>query len=258
MGIKFVLSSARQIKTSITDKECTEPLFAEDTSTILDKLKNYAPWELESILKANANIAMKAFVDIQDFHCDETITPAMFAYDGLVYKHLAPFHLSNRAAQYSQSVMRIISALYGLLRPFDGIRPYRLEMQSKIKINDKSLYDFWDDKIYRSLFESGNCVINLASEEYAKTIRKHLNPWDMFIDIIFLSNIKGRRKISTTTAKMARDQMARFILENAIDTPGPLKDFDWGGFRYVKSLSYSTRYVYIQHTADFAAFMNGS
>ena len=264
MGMMFVLSPARHIKTAAIDIACTEPLFAKDTKIILEKLKGYSLWELESILKTNANIAMKAFVNIQDFYSSEvfalqkpdsppdflpvpigTVTPAMFAYDGLVYKHLDPLSLNKQAVEYAQSTMRIVSAFYGLLRPFDGIRPYRLEMQSKLRIENKNLYDFWDDKIYHSLFEKGNCIFNLASEEYAKTIRKHLKPWDMFIDIVFYSIVKGRKKVNTTIAKMARGQMARFILENGIDDPKPLKDFEWDGFRYVKSLSDSTRYVFM-------------
>jgi len=247
MGMMFILSPARHIRIIETDIKHTELLFAKNANTILDRLKDYAPWELESILKTNANIAMKAFMDTHDFHSSEIVTPAMFAYDGLVYKNLDPFRLNKQTVEYSQSAMRIISALYGLLRPFDGIWPYRLEMRSKLLIDNKNLYDFWADKIYRSLFENENFVINLASEEYAKIIRRYLKSRDLFIDIAFFSIVKGRRKISTNLAKMARGQMARFILENGIDTPEPLKDFDWGGFRYVNNLSSPTQYAYMLH-----------
>ena len=233
------------MKTMATDIVCTEPMFIKDTNIILDKLKSYAPWELEGILNTNANIAMKAFMAFQDFHLTASKVPAMFAYDGLVYKHLEPLRLSKQAVEYSQSTMRIISAFYGLLKPLDGIRPYRLEMQSKLRVDGKNLYDFWGDRIYRSLFENEKCVINLASEEYAKIIRKHLKPWDTFIDMVFLSDTKGKKRINTTMAKMARGQMARFILENSIETPELLKAFDGCGFAYEESLSNPNRYVYL-------------
>ena len=131
-----------------------------------------------------------------------------------------------------------------LLKPLDSIHPYRLEMQSKLKIDDKNLYDFWGSKLYESLYEVDNCVVNLASEEYAKAIRKYIKPNDTFIDIVFHSTVRGRRQTITTMAKMARGSMAGYISENAIDKPEALKHFDWDGFTYIKELSYPTRYVF--------------
>jgi cytoplasmic iron level regulating protein YaaA (DUF328/UPF0246 family) len=152
------------------------PMFVQESSILLEKLKSFVPWELESILDTNEKLAFKAFVELQDFDFDNKGSPAMFAYDGLVYKYLEPEKLSNATIERSQEMIRIISAFYGLLRPLDLILPYRLEMRSKLKIDGRNLYDFWGDKIYNSLFSNESCVINLASEEYAKAIRKYLKP----------------------------------------------------------------------------------
>jgi cytoplasmic iron level regulating protein YaaA (DUF328/UPF0246 family) len=242
--MKFILSPTRNIRDIAIDITQSKSLFETETIEILESLKKLNPWELESLLKTNEKIAFKAFVNIQDINLSAKGTPALYAYDGLVYKYINPLKLSKSAVIYAQSSMRIISAFYGLLKPLDSIHPYRLEMQSKLKINNKTLYDFWGSKLYESLYENDNCVVNLASEEYAKTIRKYIKPNDIFIDIIFHATVKGRRQTVATIAKMARGSMAKYILENAIDKPEALKYFDWDGFTYVKELSYPTRYVY--------------
>jgi len=210
-------------------------LFENETSELVKRLKKLNPWELESILKTNEKIAFRAFENIQDFDIEASGTPALFAYDGLVFKNIAPLSLSKAAITHAQSSMRIISALYGLLKPLDGIHPYRLEMHSKLKVAEQNLYGFWGSKLYESLYENDNCVINLASEEYAKAIRKHLKQNDRFIDIVFQSTIKGRQKTITTIAKMARGTMAKYILDNAIEYPEELKHFEWDGFAYIKA-----------------------
>lgn len=233
------------MKSAVTDIVCTKPLFAKETAVLLKNLKEYAPWELESILKTNEKIASKAFGDILDFDFANHGTPAVIAYDGLAYKYIEPLSLRKSAIERSQSSMRIISAFYGLLRPFDGILPYRLEMRSGLKINEKSLYDFWGNKLYNSLFSDKSCIVNLASEEYAGIVRKYLRPNDFFIDIVFQAIVKGQRKTVATTAKMARGQMARYILENNIDNPEVLKAFEQDGLAYEESLSSPSRYVFL-------------
>lgn len=245
--MKFILAPARNMKNKTVDIHCTKPLFEEETHILLRKLREHTPWELEEILKTNQKLAFKAFDDILSFDFANQGVPATFTYDGLVYRHLAPLTLSKSAIERSQSIMCIVSAFYGLLRPLDGILPYRLEMRSGLTINGKNLYDFWGDKLYRSLFNDDYCVVNLASEEYAGVIRKHLRSNDSFIDMVFQTAISGRLKmVATTTAKMARGQMARYILENNIDDPEALKTFEWGGLAFEKSLSYQNRYVFIQ------------
>lgn len=243
--MKFILSPARNIKDIPVNITQTKPLFENEMNELLESLKKLNPWELESVLRTNEKIAFNTFINIQDFDLSAKGIPALYAYDGLVYKYIAPLNLSKPAIMRAQSSMRIISAFYGLLKPLDSIHPYRLEMRSKLKIDGKNLYDFWGNKLYESLYANDNCVVNLASEEYAKAIRKHIKPNDMFIDIVFQSTVRGRRQTVTTMAKMARGTMAKFILENAIEKPEALKHFEWDGFTYINELSYPNRYVYV-------------
>lgn len=243
--MKFILSSARNMKNTVTDIACTTPLFTKEAAVLLENLKRYTPWELETILKTNEKIASQTFGDILEFDFANHGTPAIFAYNGLAYKYLEPYSLSKSAIERSQSSMRILSAFYGLLRPLDSILPYRLEMRSGLKINGKSLYDFWGDKLYNFLFQDKSCIVNLASEEYAGIVKKYLQSDDLFIDIVFQAVVRGRRQTVTTMAKMARGQMARYILENNIDTPESLKSFEQNGLEYVESLSSPNRYVFL-------------
>ncbi|MDR1704915.1 MAG: peroxide stress protein YaaA [Clostridiales bacterium] len=102
-------------------------------------------------------------------------------------------------------------------------------------------------KILNPLYENGDCAVNLASEEYAAAVRKHLKPGDAFVDIVFNSIHNGKKRIITTAAKIARGQMARFILENRIAEPEGLKGFKADGWRYIENLSSQKRYVFASH-----------
>lgn len=184
------------------------------------------------------------FIDIQEFDINKVGTPVLFTYDGLVYKNIAPLQLSENALDYSRETLRIISAFYGLLRPFDYISPYRLEMQSRVSVDGKNLYEFWGETICRELFKDDSCVINLASEEYAKVVRRHLRPCDQLVDVVFSDTVKGRKKVVTTSAKMARGRMARYILENRVGNAEELKSFEWDGFEYEDCLSHKSKYVF--------------
>lgn len=116
---------------------------------------------------------------------------------------------------YIEKHLRILSGFYGVLKPFDGITPYRLEMQARIKTDFcKNLYDFWNGDIYREVKD--DLILNLASEEYAKTVRKYLEPEVRFVDCIFGEMIDGKVKEKGVYVKMARGEMVRFMAENSI------------------------------------------
>ncbi len=242
--MKAIISPARKMRTFTSPMAYTAPIFHDETATIIKKMKLYSPWELESLLSANEKLAFQSYQEFQEFDEAQQRTAAIFAYDGLVYKNIVPTELSSPALDYATQALRIVSALYGIVKPFDEIQPYRLEMQTKTSIEGENLYDFWGDKLYKELFREGDCVINLASEEYAKSFRKHLSPGDSWIDVVFLTTSNGKSKVATTLAKMARGQMVRYILENRLTDPAQLQAFSWNGLEYESSLSYYNRLVF--------------
>ena len=241
-----IISPAKNMKVDTTSGYLlTKPRFMDHTKTIMETLKKYQPWELETLMKINEKLALQTFLDTQNFDLSKKGTPALLAYDGLVFKNIGAESFSKEEMEFANVHLRILSACYGSVRPLDEILPYRLEMQCKIKVEEKNLYQFWADTLYKSLYNEDQEILNLASEEYAKTIRKYTKQ-DSFTDVEFLTYHKGKLKTLATWAKMARGQMAAFIIKNKINKIEEIKSFDWNGYEYEDSLSTEKKYVFVQ------------
>lgn len=241
-----IISPAKNMKIRKRDDvSLSKVMFPKETEQIINELKKYQPYELETLMKINEKLAIQAFMDIQNFDLHQKGTSAILTYDGLVFKHIDAKTFSVEEMEFMNMHLRILSACYGVVRPLDEILPYRLEMQCKLKLDDKSLYQFWGDLLYGEVYRENQVVLNLASEEYAKIIRKYAKH-DRFIDVEFLTYHKGKLRTITTSAKMARGQMVRFIVQNRIDKPEQIKAFDWNDYEFEESMSNEKKYVFIQ------------
>lgn len=168
-------------------------------------------------------------------------------YHGLQYLNLGPETLSAQELLFLQEHLRIVSGFYGLLRPLDGIWPYRLELGGKLRFFGQTLYGYWGDAIYRALFASAETVVNLSSGEYTKAFTPYLCAEDAFITVDFLEPKPGGKLVMrATAAKMARGRMARFIARRRVDDPQELKEFCWGGYRYAPALSSHARWAFVR------------
>ena len=223
-----------------------ERYFTKETEEIIRVLKDLTPWDIQSLMKVNEKIALQSYAYFQDFNFNDKGVCGLLAYDGLVFKNIKAEDFTKEDFDYANKHIRILDAFYGMVNPLDDILPYRLEMQYSIKIQGNNLYKFWDDKIYNKLYSEDNVIVNLASEEYAKTVRRFLNEEDIFIDIDFKVNKDGKLKTLATLAKMARGQMVKYIIENKIDNPEDLKDFTFNSFKYCSNLSTSKKFVFIK------------
>ena len=223
-----------------------ERYFTKETEEIIRVLKDLTPWDIQSVMKVNEKIALQSYAYFQDFNFNDKGVCGLLAYDGLVFKNIKAEDFTKEDFDYANKHIRILDAFYGMVNPLDDILPYRLEMQYPIKIQGNNLYKFWDDKIYNKLYSEDNVIVNLASEEYAKTVRRFLNEEDIFIDIDFKVNKDGKLKTLATLAKMARGQMVKYIIENKIDNPEDLKDFTFNSFKYCSNLSTSKKFVFIK------------
>ena len=223
-----------------------ERYFTKETDEIIRVLKDLTPWDIQSLMKVNEKIALQSYAYFQDFNFNDKGVCGLLAYDGLVFKNIKAEDFTKEDFDYANKHIRILDAFYGMVNPLDDILPYRLEMQYPIKIQGNNLYKFWDDKIYKKLYSEDNIIVNLASEEYAKTVRRFLNEEDIFIDIDFKVNKDGKLKTLATLAKMARGQMVKYIIENKIDNPEDLKDFTFNSFKYCSNLSTSKKFVFIK------------
>ncbi len=222
-----------------------KPVFYEETNKIHSHLNNLELQDIEVIMKVNKDIAFKTICNIKDFEIDKMEGHALKCYDGLVFKNIGVEDFNSDDIIFANNHLRILSGLYGVLKPLTHIQPYRLEMGCKIQIdNNKSLYKFWEDKIYNEIIGLNKPIINLASKEYSKTITPYLKSSDSFINIDFLMLKNGKYKSVATSAKMARGQMARYIIKNKITDIEALKDFYFDIYQYNEYLSNETNLVF--------------
>lgn len=185
------------------------------------------------------------FERLENMDLYHMLTPAILSYEGIAFQYMAPAVFEYGQFEYIQKHLRILSAFYGSLKPLDGVRPYRLEMQAKVTIgNTRNLYDYWGDMLYKSIIDDSQIIINLASKEYSKCIEKYLSPKDTYITITFCE-LSGEKLVTKGTyAKMARGEMVRFMAENNIENPVDIKKFDRLGYSFRSDLSSDTEYVF--------------
>ena len=177
----------------------------------------------------------------------KNLTPAILAYEGIQYKYMSPSIFSFQEYDYIEKNLRILSGFYGILSPLDGIVPYRLEMQAKLKNNDfKNLYDYWKDDIYNELTKEDNCILNLASKEYSKTVEKYLKDDDKYLSCIFGSLKDGKIKVKGTEDKMARGLMVNYLAKNNINDYEGIKNYSELGFSYSSKYSSEKEMVFLK------------
>ena len=201
--------------------------------------------ELKAVWKCNDKIAEQNFHRLETMDLYRGLTPAVLSYEGIAFQYMAPAVFEDRQLAYVQKHLRILSAFYGVLEPMDGVTPYRLEMQAKVGIGDaKNLYDYWGERLYRSVIDDSRVIINLASKEYSKCIEKYLTPKDTYITISFCELSGNKLVTKGTYAKMARGEMVRFMAEREIENPAEIRKFDRLGYTFRRDLSSESEYVF--------------
>lgn len=221
------------------------PTLMHQTEEILAYLKRKSKDELKAIWKCNDVIVQQNIERIQHMNLYEHLTPAILAYDGIAFKYMAPSIFENEQFAYIQKHLRILSAFYGVLKPMDGVKPYRLEMMAKVSIHHtKNLYEYWGDRLYQEIQDASGIIINLASKEYAKCIEKYLQEKDQFITITFCEMAGNKLVTKGTYAKIARGEMVRYMAEENIEDPEDIKHFNRLGYIYRDDLSSKLEYVF--------------
>lgn len=235
--MKIILSPAKRFKTSKV-KVKDQLLFKKESEILVDKLKELTWQEIANEFKLNDQLAMKAYYDYKEFDFNKLNNPAIFCYDGLVFKQFDEDDFKN--IQYLNDNVRILSALYGILTPLTGIRDYRLEMGSSFI----DLYEFWQDKIYKKLFENDELVINLASKEYSKVIEKYLKKEDKYITINFKDKRNGKYRSVVAWTKEQRGKMVKYLINNKIEDIDKIKSYSDDGYIYNPYLSKKDELVF--------------
>lgn len=246
--MKIIISPAKKMRVDTESLPWTSlPVFLERTGEIFNELKQLSYQDLKVLWNCNDSIAKMNAERLKNMNLYNRLTPAILAYEGIQYRYMAPGVFSDRAYAYIQDHLRILSGFYGILRPFDGVTPYRLEMQAKLKIGDKKdLYDYWDNSIAEELFSETECVINLASKEYSMCISKYLPPNFRFITCVFGEEKNGRVIEKGTLCKMARGEMVRYLAEHQINNAEQIKEFDRLNYRFSELYSNENMFVFLQ------------
>lgn len=248
----IVLSPAKSLdfETPVKAKLSTQPRFLDRSAQLIDSLRTLSPADLSGLMElsdqlAVLNVGRYASWSGQDQHARQ----AVLAFNGDVYAGLDARSLKPKQLGYAQDRVRILSGLYGLLRPLDLIEPHRLEMGTRLaNEHGKDLYAFWGESITHELRadiegQGAEALVNLASEEYFKSVRPKLLGVPV-ITPVFEDFKNGKYKIISFFAKRARGLMARYAAEKGITDPEKLKKFKVDGYAFVKKESTETSWVF--------------
>lgn len=168
---------------------------------------------------------------------------AFYMYDGMCYKNIKREEFDECDLEYIKEHLIIISALYGVLKPFDLINPYRLDFLMKTKMGN--LYKFWEDEIAKEVLKDENLIINLASDEFSKVIKKYITD-EKFLDFEFFENTDGKLKKHSTISKKARGMMLNFMTKNKIENIEEIKQFNKEGYKFSEEMSFENKFVFIK------------
>lgn len=246
--MKIIISPAKKM---VVDTDSlpvqSEPVFLEETEKIKNYVQTLSYEKVKKLWCCNDKIAELNFTRFREMDLHRNLTPAVLSYEGIQYQYMAPMVFTDEALIYIQEHLRIISGFYGVLKPLDGVVPYRLEMQAKAEVEGSdSLYDFWGDKIYRNVLDKDGIVINLASREYSKCVEHYLRPDDIFITCVFGELKEGKVIQKGTLAKMARGEMVRYLAENDVTDLEQLKEFSELGYQYEEKISGEREYIFLK------------
>lgn len=248
--MKIIISPAKKMVEDDSLEWRDLPELLPKTEMILKKLRSMTGSELKKLWKCNDQIAALNIERLQKMDLHGRLTPAVLAYDGIQYQYMAPGVFSDEEYAYLQQHLRILSGFYGILRPFDGVTPYRLEMQAKLPICEaKNLYSFWGSDPALLLAENTDHVIDLASKEYSIVISRHLPDRVKIIRCVFAEESDGKLIEKGTVCKMARGEMVRFMTEHRITNPDELKMFDRQDYHFSPEHSDEKTFVFLRGSA---------
>jgi cytoplasmic iron level regulating protein YaaA (DUF328/UPF0246 family) len=250
-----VISPAKRLDWSSRDAEMSEPRFQADADALAKVARGLSSEKLMSLMGISRELASLNADRFARFGADKADRrPAVFAFAGDTYAGLEAATLDPDALRYAQSHLRVLSGLYGLLRPLDAIEAYRLEMGSRLKTKKgASLYDWWGKRLAQALNDDArevgaDTLINCASVEYFSAV----DPEALRLRIItpvFLEDKPEGPRIVSFFAKKARGAMARFVMENRLSDPDQIRGFATGGYQYVRALSEPDKPVFLRRAS---------
>lgn len=249
-----IISPAKTLdfESAVKNFPVSQPHFTDYSEQLIDVCRTLSPQDLASLMSISDKLAglnVARFAQWTKTHDESNSRAALFAFKGDVYTGLDAETLSEQDVEFAQSHLRMLSGLYGLLKPLDLMQPYRLEMGTKLSNpKGKDLYAFWGNVItqavQQAIDEQGDHIlVNLASDEYYKSVKeKQLNA--TIIKPVFLDYKNGKYKVISFYAKKARGLMCRYLIQHQLTNVEQLKEFDLGGYWFDEAASTATEFVF--------------
>lgn len=255
--MRIIISPAKKMNVDTDTAPYRDlPLYLEQARELMTYIQGLDYARCKVIWKCNEKLAALNYARFQEMDLERNLTPAILSYEGIQYQYLAPKVLEETSLEYLQGHLRILSGFYGVLRPFDGVVPYRLEMQARLggeKLD--SLYDYWGDRLAAQLFSEDRLILNLASKEYSRCISAHLkgSPDVQFVTCVFGELIGEKVVEKGTLAKMARGEMVRFLAGQQAEELEAVKEFRGLGYRFCEERSHEGTYIFLKEKKEDTA-----
>ncbi len=245
--MRIILSPAKKMRFDDGLAWQDLPVFLDRTQQLMEAMQGMDAAELKQLWQCNDQITRLNVARLADMELRKNLTPAILSYDGIAYQRMAPGVFTAQELDYVQEHLRILSGFYGILRPFDGVTPYRLEMQAKLSVDGaKDLYASWGDSLAKELTKETDCIVNLASKEYSSAISKYVPDSVRFITCTFGELKNGKVIEKATMCKMARGEMVRFMAQNQIKNPEEIKSFSMLDFRHSPEHSNAENFTFLR------------
>lgn len=245
----IIISPTKQMKINTLQEANAVPVFVKESSKLAEALKTLTMEELQKLMKVNGKIAAENRERYQNIAFDLNGSCAIHTYHGLQFQYMQLE--SKEQLCYVQQHVRIVSGMYGLVKPMDSIYPYRLEMQAALAVDGaKDIYEFWGDKLAEELIKELDSheepyLVNLASKEYEKAILPYTDEKQV-IHILFKLRKNGKLKTESTQVKMARGRMIHYLSAQQIDSLEGIKQFCEDDYHYEQALSDAQHYVFVK------------
>lgn len=248
--MRIIISPAKKMNVD-TDTAAYRglPKYLDRAEYLMTYMKRQDYAGCRAVWKCNDALAELNYRRFQEMDLTKNLTPAILSYEGIQYRYIAPKVLDAVSLEYLQEHLRILSGFYGILKPFDGVTPYRLEMQARLGSRElDSLYDYWGDTLAESLFEEDSLILNLASKEYSRCISRYMKKKQniRFVTCVF-GEQKGEKVLEKgTLAKMARGEMVRFLSEQRAEDIDTVKCFEGLDYHFCEERSDEGTLVYLK------------
>lgn len=247
--MKLIISPAKNMRPDTdTIPWNALPCFIEQAEYLYRKLRTMSRRELQALWRCSDDLTHRNMERLEAIPgLRAGLTPAVLAYQGIQYRYMAPGVFTDGEFAYVQEHLRILSGLYGVLRPLDGVVPYRLEMQARLETESgKDLYSYWGGLLADQLYRETDCVVNLASKEYSLCVSRHQKPGTQLITCVFGEELRGKVVEKGTLCKMARGEMVRYLAQIRGEEPEALRGFNRLHYTFSPEHSDETTYVFLR------------